>query len=182
MESRLAAHSLWQGDTWGLIFATDVGTPLNGGAMTKILQRRLVAAGLPRQRFHDLRHASASFQLAQGIPMKVVQEVLGHASYTLTANTYSHVEEAMTKEATESGSERDLGLALISWLSTWLSKAACARPWEIFSEGLPVVEAVNTEDLMVPGAGIEPTRPEGQRILSPPRLPISPSRHASKPQ
>lgn len=61
----------------------------------------LRAAELPDQRFHDLRHAAASFMLAQGIPLKVAQEVLGHSTIAITADTYSHLEPAATREATE---------------------------------------------------------------------------------
>ena len=42
-------------------------------------------------RFHDLRRAAATLLLTQGVPMKVVQEQLGHATYAMTADVYSHV-------------------------------------------------------------------------------------------
>jgi integrase len=43
-------------------------------------------------RFHDLRHSCASLLVSLGFPMKDIQEWLGHADYTLTANTYTHVD------------------------------------------------------------------------------------------
>lgn len=43
-------------------------------------------------RFHDLRHSCASLLVANGVPMKVVQEWLGHATFSTTANYYSHLE------------------------------------------------------------------------------------------
>jgi integrase len=50
-------------------------------------------AGLPRQRFHDLRHAAASLALEQGASLREVMELLGHSSITLTANTYGHIRD-----------------------------------------------------------------------------------------
>jgi integrase len=57
-------------------------------------------AGLPDIRFHDLRHSAASLMLAQGVPLRVVMEVLGHSSISLTANTYSHVMPSLVEDAT----------------------------------------------------------------------------------
>ena len=58
-------------------------------------------AGLPRQRFHDLRHACASLLLVQGVAPRVVMETLGHSQISLTMNTYSHVMPALGREAAE---------------------------------------------------------------------------------
>ena len=49
-------------------------------------------SGLRHIRFHDLRHSTASLLLSKGIPMKAIQEYLGHSTYSTTANTYSHLE------------------------------------------------------------------------------------------
>jgi integrase len=46
-----------------------------------------------RRRFHDLRHATATFLLAQGMGLEDVKNQLGHSSTTLTSNTYGHVPE-----------------------------------------------------------------------------------------
>ena len=48
-------------------------------------------------RFHDLRHSCASLQLANGIPMKLIQEWLGHSDMGTTANVYSHVDSESKK-------------------------------------------------------------------------------------
>ena len=82
-----------------LVFTTSVGRPLDGINVTRRFQRILRAAGLPRQRFHDLRHACASLLLAQGVPARVVMETLGHSQISLTLNTYSHVIPALGREA-----------------------------------------------------------------------------------
>lgn len=50
-------------------------------------------------RFHDLRHGAATFLLAQGVPMKVVQDVLGHSQMSMTADLYSHVVPELRQDA-----------------------------------------------------------------------------------
>ncbi len=84
-----------------LVFTTTVGTPLDGISVTRRFQWIIAAAGLPRQRFHDLRHACASLLLAQGVPARVVMETLGHSEISLTLNTYSHVLPSLGREAAE---------------------------------------------------------------------------------
>jgi integrase len=59
----------------------------------------LAGAGVPKIRFHDLRHTAASFLLAQGVHSKLVQEQLGHAQISITLDIYSHVSPSMQKEA-----------------------------------------------------------------------------------
>lgn len=96
---RLAA-----GDSWtdsGLVFTTESGSPLDGPTVTRVLQRLLQAACLPRHRFHDLRHDCATLLLAQGVSMRVVMETLGHSQISLTANTYSHVVPALQRDAAD---------------------------------------------------------------------------------
>lgn len=48
-------------------------------------------------RFHDLRHSCASLLLAQGIPMKMIQDWLGHSDMGTTANIYSHIDSESKK-------------------------------------------------------------------------------------
>ncbi|MFR9807388.1 tyrosine-type recombinase/integrase [Pseudonocardia sp. RS010] len=57
--------------------------------------------GLPPVRLHDLRHGAASLMLAAGVPMKVIQETLGHSSVTLTADTYTSVFRDVATSAAE---------------------------------------------------------------------------------
>ena len=61
----------------------------------------LMAAGLPHQRFHDLRHACATPRLEHGEDLAIVSRILGHASITTTANVYGHLTEAMLGKAAE---------------------------------------------------------------------------------
>lgn len=74
---------------------------MDGIAVTRRFQAILVSAGLPRQQFHDLRHACASLLLAQGVSPRVVMETLGHSQISLTLNTYSHVIPALGRAAAE---------------------------------------------------------------------------------
>jgi integrase len=57
------------------------------------------AAGLPRIRFHDLRHTAATLMLAAGVPAKVVSERLGHASVEITLSVYAHILPTMQAAA-----------------------------------------------------------------------------------
>jgi integrase len=101
LEDRLLAGSRWREDPRGLVFTTTVGTPMDGIAVTRRFQAVLAGAGLPRQRFHDLRHACASLLLAQGVAPRVVMETLGHSQISLTLNTYSHVIPALGRAAAD---------------------------------------------------------------------------------
>jgi integrase len=98
-EERLRAGPLWDGECWNLAFCTEFGRPLAASEVTRRFQARLAALGLPRQRFHDLRHAAATFLLAQGVPLRVVMEVLGHSTITTTANVYGHVLPELQRDA-----------------------------------------------------------------------------------
>lgn len=61
----------------------------------------LQGAGVPRIRFHDLRHTAATLLLEQGEHPKVVQEMLGHSQIGLTLDTYSHVTPGMHRKAAD---------------------------------------------------------------------------------
>jgi integrase len=96
-EERLIAGSSWQ--EHGLVFATTVGSPIHPRNLVRHFHRTLEKAGLPKKRFHDLRHTCASLLLAQGVQPRVVMEILGHSQISLTMDTYSHVIPALTREA-----------------------------------------------------------------------------------
>ncbi len=91
-------YELWK-DT-GLVFTSTVGTPLDPGNFTyHTLQPFLKRAGLPKVRFHDLRHTCATLLLGRNVNPKIVQEMLGHANISETMDTYSHVLPAMQETA-----------------------------------------------------------------------------------
>lgn len=97
-EERLRAGEVWD-SSWGLVYTALDGMPLDGGEVTKKLQRAQAAAGLPRTTFHDLRHGAATLLLAQGVPLATIRDILGHSTITLTANTYAHVVPELRRDA-----------------------------------------------------------------------------------
>ena len=99
LEDRMAAGTRWSDRN--LVFSSSVGTALDGVNVTRRMQRLLLEAGLPRMRFHDLRHACASLLLVQGVHPRVVMETLGHSQISLTMNTYSHVVPSLQRDAAD---------------------------------------------------------------------------------
>ncbi len=90
LEERLALGQEWEEND--LVFANEVGRPLEAGYVLRRSYWPLLAkAGLPRMHFHDLWHTSATLLLGRGIDPKVVSEMLGHASVSITLDIYSHV-------------------------------------------------------------------------------------------
>jgi integrase len=103
---RQAAEKLKAGPAYkndDLVFATPTGEPLNlRNVVNRHFKPILEAAALPRSiRLYDLRHTCATLLLAQGEHPKIVSERLGHASITLTLDTYSHVLPTMQQQAAE---------------------------------------------------------------------------------
>ena len=91
---RLRAGADWQDN--GLVFCTEIGTPLRADRVDYRSWKPLLRnAGLPDVRFHDLRHTCASLLLESGVHVKIVSELLGHASIAITLDTYSHVLPSM---------------------------------------------------------------------------------------
>lgn len=98
------AERLAWGDAWiasGKVFTREDGEPLHPQNVTTGFHRLTAKAELPPIRLHDLRHGAASLMLAAGIPMKVVQETLGHSSSVLTADTYTSVFPQVAAAAAE---------------------------------------------------------------------------------
>jgi integrase len=93
-KAQQAADRLAWGQAWtdtGLVFTREDGRGWHPEALTKTLPRLAKAAGLPVIRFHDLRHLSASLQLAAGVSMAVVSKRLGHSTIGVTVDTYGHL-------------------------------------------------------------------------------------------
>ncbi len=88
-------------DDHDLVFAQADGRPIEPSVMLQRFQRALQRAGLPLLRIKDLRHVHASIMLSEGVHPRVVQEQLGHASITLTLDTYSHVTPGIQSEAVQ---------------------------------------------------------------------------------
>lgn len=83
----------------GLVFTSGVGTALDPRNVTRDFHAFCEHAGLPRLRLHDLRHSYCSLLLAQGHSPRVLMELMGHSSISLTMNVYSHVAPEMETAA-----------------------------------------------------------------------------------
>ncbi|MDR7549491.1 MAG: site-specific integrase [Armatimonadota bacterium] len=95
---------------YGLVFCQPNGKPLHGHNISRgDLRRVLARAGLPRIRFHDLRHSHATLLPRQGEHPKVVSERLGHSGVGITLDTYSHVLPGMQAQAAARLEERLFG-------------------------------------------------------------------------
>ena len=73
------------------VFPSPTGGPVSPDSVLHMLQRVLKRAGLPRIRFHDLRHTFATMALQNGVDVKTVSSMLGHYSAGFTLDTYAHV-------------------------------------------------------------------------------------------
>jgi integrase len=82
-----------------MVFADELGEPLHPNTLAYRFNRRIERADVPRIRFHDLRHTSATLMLANGEHPKIVKERLGHSDVSMTLNRYSHVTMDMQKDA-----------------------------------------------------------------------------------
>jgi integrase len=85
-----------------LVFCTGIGTPMDASVLWRNFKRLLVKAELPSIRFHDLRHSAASLLLNEGVPMKVISELLGRSSIRVTADINSHLTRATMDETAAS--------------------------------------------------------------------------------
>lgn len=109
--SLLRAHRTTQTfatlDGSGFVFATSNGTPFTARNMTRDFKKVLKLAGLPQSiRFHDLRHATASFLEAKGVPAVVAQAILGHSDIRTTLQVYTHAQDGEIRAALEAVNRR----------------------------------------------------------------------------
>ncbi len=91
LEEREGLTGLWQDHD--LVYCSTIGTPLNRhNLVVRSFKPLLQRAGLPHSvRFHDLRHTCATLLLSKGVHPKFVQELLSHATISITLDPYSHV-------------------------------------------------------------------------------------------
>ena len=85
------------GSPW--VFPSSTGGPISPDSVLHMLHRVLKRAGLPRIRFHDLRHTFATLALQNGVDVKTVSGMLGHFSAGFTLDTYAHVTTASQRQA-----------------------------------------------------------------------------------
>lgn len=91
--------AIWH-DT-GYVFTSNVGTPLDPRNMAKRFLSACRKAKIGTWHPHELRHTAASLMLANGVPLQVVSEILGHASIRITSDVYGHVLAPQRQEAAE---------------------------------------------------------------------------------
>lgn len=100
---RQAAEKLIAGPEYrdqGYIFAGYFGEPIGTRSLSDSHFQKIVErAKLSSMRLYDLRHLAATLRLANGEHPKIVSEMLGHSSVTLTLDTYSHVTLTMQRES-----------------------------------------------------------------------------------
>lgn len=80
------------------VFPSHNGGPISPDSVNNMLHRVLDRAGIPKVRFHDLRHTFATLALQNGVDIKTVSRILGHFSAGFTLDTYAHVTTATQKE------------------------------------------------------------------------------------
>lgn len=108
--TRLALGSAFKDQ--GLIFPNRIGKPLEPRSFNRQFKAALGRAGLPsRLRLHDCRHFAATAMIADGVDVRTVAGLLGHADPSLTIRTYAHVvPEAARRAADRMGALIDAGL------------------------------------------------------------------------
>ena len=99
-QDRLLAGPEWKDSD--LAFTNPTGGPLEPITLHRDFKRLLQTAELStKTRFHDLRHTAASLLLAEGVHLRMIMELLGHSSISLTANTYAHVMPAAMRDVAD---------------------------------------------------------------------------------
>ena len=103
-QERQRAEQALYGDGYresGYVFTNRNGDPVAPGHLTHTFQRLVREHDVPPIRLHDLRHGAATLALAAGVELKVVQEMLGHCSIVVTADTYTSVLPEVARTAAE---------------------------------------------------------------------------------
>jgi integrase len=101
--SQLGEQEEWD-DAWvdsRLVFAQANGAALDPESVSRYFRQAVKQSMLPPIRLHDLRHTHATLALQAGVHPKVVSERLGHATVSITLDTYSHAIPALQEEAAE---------------------------------------------------------------------------------
>jgi integrase len=78
----------------GLVFCTEAGSPLDAAKVSLAFRRAVEASGMPRVRFHDLRHGAVSLLIERGVDLATVSAIIGHSSISTTVDMYGHLTES----------------------------------------------------------------------------------------
>ncbi len=130
-----------------LVFTDANGQPRSAGSVYHQLERILRDAGLPRIRFHDLRHTCATLLLKARVDAKVVADLLGHASVAITLDIYAHVLPDMLRDAvaaiTAALDSRPAGREIVAELLPHIVCPNCGVP--ITGGAAPLIEQASEQ-------------------------------------
>ena len=94
---RKLAGSAWH--ETGYVFTTETGEPCDPRNALRAFKSAAARAGIPGAGLHTLWHSAASVMLANGVPLKMVSEILGHSSIAITGDVYGHVSPDVSRDA-----------------------------------------------------------------------------------
>ncbi|MEV0213552.1 tyrosine-type recombinase/integrase [Micromonospora sp. NPDC050695] len=92
-------------DDHDLVFCRPDGVPLRPDGVTVAFETHVAACGLPVVRLHDTRHGACSLLLAGGVPIEIVQMILGHSSPEITRRVYAHLMRKIAAEQVKEASK-----------------------------------------------------------------------------
>lgn len=99
---RQQAMRIKAGENWhetDLVFTTRTGRPIEGSNVLRSFHRLTAKAGLPRIRVHDARHGAATLLASGNVHPRTAMELLGHSKISVTMDVYTHVPDALKREA-----------------------------------------------------------------------------------
>ena len=105
-KNRSICGNAYNNEFSGYVFVDELGNIIKPNYVTTTFGNLLKKHGLRQIRFHDLRHSCASLLLSLGVPMKQIQEWLGHSDISTTSNIYAHLDyqsKVSSAEAMASG-------------------------------------------------------------------------------
>ena len=129
-EDRLKAGSVWVQS--GHVFTTETGEPCDLRNARRALKVAAGKAGHTDVGLHTLRHSAATVMIDSGTPLKVVPEILGHLSVSITGDIYGHVSPDVSAQAMDA-----LGAALdrVNGASLMVVGATQEEPTRLFHDG-----------------------------------------------
>lgn len=99
-EWKQKAGSCWEGDALGdFVFTDELGRHLIHRTVYNQFVKIVEDAGLPKMRFHDLRHSYAVAAIRSGIEFKTIQENMGHSKISTTMDIYASVTSQMKRKS-----------------------------------------------------------------------------------
>ncbi|MFC5531025.1 tyrosine-type recombinase/integrase [Cohnella yongneupensis] len=98
LEQKMQCGNKWLGGERQYVFHNGDGRPFYHNTPSMTWRRFIARHGLPEARLHDLRHTAATLLIESDTDLKAVQERLGHAKYSTTANLYAHVTKKLSKQ------------------------------------------------------------------------------------